>query len=55
MDGGDKENLLDSEILPSEEFPESFPFSFRTLDTDPFLRLQVSMAKMSLMILFALK
>jgi len=40
VDGGDKENLLDSEILPSEEFPESFPFSFRTLDTDPFLRLQ---------------
>jgi len=38
---GDKENLLESEILPGEEFPESFPLSFRNLDTDPFLRLQI--------------
>ena len=38
---GEKENLLESEILPGEEFPESFPVSFRILDTDPYLRLQV--------------
>ena len=38
---GEKENLLESEILPGEEFPESFPLSFRNLDADPYLRLQV--------------
>ena len=38
---GDRENLLESEIPPSEEFPESFPLSFRNLEADPFLRLQV--------------
>jgi len=37
---GDRENLLESEIPPSEEFPESFPLSFRNLEADPFLRLQ---------------
>ena len=37
---GDRENLLDSELLPAEEFPEGFPISLRNLDTDPFLRIQ---------------
>ena len=36
----DRENLLDSELLPAEEFPDSFPISLRHLDTDPFLRIQ---------------
>ena len=36
----DRENLLDSELLPAEEFPDSFPLSLRHLDTDPFLRIQ---------------
>ena len=37
---GDRENLLDTELLPAEEFPEGFPISLRNLDTDPFLRIQ---------------
>ena len=37
---GDRENLLDTELLPAEEFPEGFPISMRNLDTDPFLRIQ---------------
>lgn len=36
----DRENLLDSELLPASEFPDSFPLSLRNLDTDPFLRIQ---------------
>ena len=38
---GDKENLLEGEIPPGIELPETFPFSLRNLDTDPFLRIQV--------------
>ena len=38
---GDRENLLESEVPPSEELPESFPLSLRNLEADPFLRLQV--------------
>ncbi len=38
---GDKENLLEGEIPPGMELPETFPFSLRNLDTDPFLRIQV--------------
>ena len=37
---GDKENLLDTELLPAEELPDSFPISLRNLETDPFLRIQ---------------
>jgi len=37
---GDRENLLESELLPAEDFPEGFPISLRNLDTDPFLRIQ---------------
>jgi A-kinase anchor protein 13 len=37
---GDRENLLDSELPPGEDFPEGFPLSVRHLDTDPFLRIQ---------------
>ena len=37
---GDRENLLDTELLPAEELPDSFPVSLRNLDTDPFLRIQ---------------
>ena len=36
----DRENLLDSELLPASEFPDCFPLSLRHLDTDPFLRIQ---------------
>jgi hypothetical protein len=38
---GDKENLLEGEIPPGIELPETFPVSLRNLDTDPFLRIQV--------------
>ena len=38
---GDKENLLEGEIPPGMELPETFPVSLRNLDTDPFLRIQV--------------
>ena len=37
---GDRENLLDTELLPAEDFPETFPISLRNLDTDPALRIQ---------------
>ena len=37
---GDRENLLDTELLPAEDFPPDFPTSLRNLDTDPALRIQ---------------
>ena len=37
---GDRENLLDTELLPAEDFPPDFPISLRNLDTDPALRIQ---------------
>ena len=44
---GDRENLLESEVPPSEELPESFPLSLRNLEADPFLRLQVVIRSIS--------
>merc|ERR1719400_2276880 len=35
VDGNDREHLLDSEVPPSEDFPEGFPLNVRHLDTDP--------------------
>ena len=32
--------LIDSEFVPSEEFPEGGPAAIRDLNTDPYLRIQ---------------
>ena len=32
--------LIESEFVPSEEFPEGGPAAIRDLDTNPFLRIQ---------------